>query len=382
MCFVLSSRILAAAFLVLVFMPGLGQVADDETDITAKALEQAGEENWVEVAVVVHGITPNRKVPENDPAYSRFRQNLKQTFYRMRLNHEFSYPFGPHNTIEIFYGSRLAIPLSGDNPSNNIEQLQQIIGEFDAKTWQQTEDSPESLLRQTAFRGIRELLLYGISDAFYYNSDQGGKAIRSVILEQIFAGLQKCGILDSEGMLPKPYKLSITIFAHSLGAIVMYDLLETIYNDDSDFGDAVDDPLAIEILSGFQKLKQSGRVRVNRFFSMGTQLSVMYFKYDNSVDMLMQGSFRSLDHIFSEDDGLSDPRWINLWDKDDILGYPFEFLFRPREGTGTRIIVDRAVDAGDYLPHIAYWWSQDVAEEILLSFFRLDRRDKEAANAK
>jgi hypothetical protein len=106
---------------------------------------------------------------------------------------------------------------------------------------------------------------------------------------------------------------------------------------------------------------------------MGTQIPVMYFKYNNTIEKMMDGEFRDLHKIFPADDQVRDPRWINLWDKDDILGYPFEHLFNLRPGTKSKIVIDAAVDAGDYLPHIAYWWSADVAERILIEHFELNK---------
>lgn len=362
---------------VICFLPAQAQQESAQIveDPGVSAVTKSDDE-WTEVAIVVHGITPNRVIPEHDPSYERFSENLKRTFYRLRLNHRFDFTFDENNVIYTFYGSKRAEQLSGSNPSNNLEHLQQIIGEFDAKRWDQTKDLPDSLLRQTAFKKVREVLLYGISDAFYYNSPKGGKAIRSVLLKQVYYGLQKCKVVTEEGIIPEPKKLSITIFAHSLGAIVMYDLLELISVEEiENLKEAVDDPEAQVILEGFYKLKQAGRVRIRKFFSMGTQIPVMYLKYDDTMDEMLEGRFRDVAHIFPEDDNLEDPRWINLWDKDDILGYPVEYLFNHRPETGSQIVKDVAVDAGDYLPHIAYWWSQDVAEAILIHFFELDEKD-------
>jgi len=335
---------------------------------------QPEDDNWIEIGIVVHGITPNRHVPVQDPGYLRFQENMRRTFFRLGLDEQFDYPFGEHNLIFTKYGTAETEKLIGDNPSNLLEETQQIIGDFDFNIWVDTKDSPESLLRQTAFKATREIMLYGISDAFYYTSDSGGKAIRAAILKQVYRGLADCNVIDENGVVPEPYKVSFTIFSHSLGAIVMYDLLNLIYSDES-LEDSVSDAEALAYLQGFSKLRSAGRVRIRKFFTMGTQLPVLFLRYPNAIEDINTGVLQRLDHIFPEDAGVEDPRWINIWDKDDILGYPFAYLFRPRPGSGSRILIDKAVDVGDYVPHIAYWWSEEVAETVLSYFYGLSMED-------
>jgi hypothetical protein len=367
------NALLNACILILILLSSCPDVFAQQEGTESTEIS---DDNWHEIAIVVHGITPNRTSPDEDPSYQRFRENLKQAFYRMRLNHQFDFMLGDENVIYIYYGSKRAQRFSGDNISNNLEMLQQIIGEFDARAWQKTEDRPDSLLRQTAFKNIREVMLYGISDAFYYNSRHGGNAIRGVILKQIYQGLKKNGVLNDQGIIPEPGKISFTIYSHSLGAIVMYDLLELIFSENEEsIAEFVDDPVALQALEGFLKLKQANRVRVRKFFSMGTQIPVMYLKYEDSMQTMLVGELKNIEHIFPSGEGVADPRWINLWDKDDILGYPLAYLFNNRSETDEKIVFDVAVDAGDYLPHIAYWWSKDVAEVILRYFYGLSEDD-------
>jgi len=65
-------------------------------------------------------------------------------------------------------------------------------------------------------------------------------------------------------------------------------------------------------------------------------------------------------------DGLSNPRWVNFWDKDDLLAAPVSFLYDNSMG----VIEDIPVNAGIILPsaHTDYWYSLEMANYIAKTF--------------
>lgn len=262
-------------------------------------------------------------------------------------------------------------PGTKDNISDYLTAMQNKIGEMDSQVWDKTEDDP-SMLRSVGWRGARKVLLYGVSDAFYYNSPQGGNEIRRTILLQIMKGLVESNVLDGNGELPEGKKLSVTIFAHSLGGIVMYDILQTIFIDIANLGITYPELDVRTIVDGLHKLKNAKRLRVRKLYTFGTQISMMFFKYNDSLRKLKDDELQDISSIFPEDTKIKDPRWINFWDKDDILGYPFDFLFKTRELSKNKIIKDIAVDAGDYLPHVQYWENERMSIEIIKDFLGLD----------
>ena len=59
---------------------------------------------------------------------------------------------------------------------------------------------------------------------------------------------------------------------------------------------------------------------------------------------------------------LKNPRWLNFWDKDDIIAYPLEFLYDNRKA----VIEDYCIDVSDSIrkAHGEYWTSKKMAKAI------------------
>ena len=336
------------------------------------------DDNWVEVAIFVHGISPAKEDSDSDETYKKLVNSLKKYYAILGPGDSTSLPFSEKNLIFIRYGTlKKGEDIHYGNDSDYMTSVQRKIGELDAQVWGVTKDDPPSMLRSVGWKGVREILLYGVSDAFYYNSKDGGNDIRQTILLQILSGLVKSGTLDRNGILPEEKKLSITIFAHSLGGIVMYDILRSIFIDVDNMRESYPEPDAYAIVDSLHKLKRAGRLRVRKFYTFGTQISMMFLKYPGALKYLKDDKLQDISPIFPPDKEIRDPRWINFWDKDDILGYPFDFLFERRKADNGKIIKDIAVDAGDYLPHVLYWNNEIMSIEILKDFLGLKDEDVE-----
>lgn len=352
-------------FLIFIFMmvqPGMICAGHQQT-------VNISDDDWIEVAIFVHGISPSKEDSDSDESYQKLVKNLEKYYGLLG-----SLPFDKSRMIYIKYGSLKNREAGQDNISDYLTAMQRKVGEEDNKIWKQTEDDPPSMLRSVAWRGVREVLLYGVSDAFYYNSPEGGNDIRRTILLQINKNLMDNKILDENGMLPEGKKISFTIFAHSLGGIVMYDILRSIFIDVDNLKVSYPQDDVNSIVEGLHLLRESGRLRIRKFYTFGTQISMMFFKYPDSIKTLRNNQLQDISAIFPPSDQIDDPRWLNFWDKDDILGFPFEFLFQKRDQTGNKILKDVAVDAGDYLPHVQYWDNKTMAVEIIKDFLGLDEK--------
>jgi hypothetical protein len=65
-------------------------------------------------------------------------------------------------------------------------------------------------------------------------------------------------------------------------------------------------------------------------------------------------------------DGLSNPRWVNFWDKDDLVSAPVAPLYNNAQN----VILDQHVNAGFMLPkaHTEYWFSDEMASYIAKTY--------------
>ncbi len=72
-----------------------------------------------------------------------------------------------------------------------------------------------------------------------------------------------------------------------------------------------------------------------------------------------------LESTFKNGDPRSQPRWINIWDQDDLIAWPVEPLIRSN-GSGEKTVEDVYVDVSDWTTkvHQKYWQSDKVHEEL------------------
>ena len=333
------------------------------------------EDGWIEIAVFVHGISPTKKVESSDSYYESLHENIERYYNLLKSPEDKSYPFIDKHRIYVNYGANLPNTIKVTSISDDLAEAEAIIVDLDHEIWNRTKDNPESFYRTNVLAGLREIILYGLSDAVYYLSAEGTREIRGSILNQIYRDLQGRGIIDNNGKLAEDKKLSFTLFAHSLGTVIMYDILNTIYSDFEDLDEIYTEYGSKTIVEGFIRLKQAKRIRVRKLYSFGSQMSLMHFRKENSISETINLQWTDVSKIFGDSEGVADPRWLNFWDKDDILGYPLEFLFQPRAKSEARIVKDIHIDVDDYLPHTIYWFNDEMAFEISRDLLGLTRAE-------
>lgn len=170
--------------------------------------------------------------------------------------------------------------------------------------------------------GLRPIVFYGFGDMFYYVSADGKQAVREAVAAQITDRLDACGCDDPA---------SLTLVGHSAGSVVAFDFLYFLFAErEHEFlkPGETPDPVLDRCYSLRQKAKD-GMLRVRRLVTFGSPIAMMACRSDAVVDILSRGErLDAADCGFAQDPfgGLSGPRWINLWDKDDPIAFPVESL--------------------------------------------------------
>ena len=108
-------------------------------------------------------------------------------------------------------------------------------------------------------------------------------------------------------------------------------------------------------------------LRVRRFYTFGSPISLLSIRAHSLINKLRNHQLLDTEDIgLRQADGLSNPRWVNFWDKDDLLAAPVSFLYDNSVG----VIEDMPVNAGIVLPsaHTDYWYSLEMANHIAKTF--------------
>lgn len=213
---------------------------------------------------------------------------------------------------------------------------------------------------------LRKLLIKGFSDMFYYVSRDGKNSVRATVASQIMQCISK----NRQGDEP----ISLTFLGHSAGSVVALDFLFYLFASNEilqshEFVEA--DSFSSEEIQEFQQLRRladSGQVRIRRLITFGSPISMLAFRSNTVLKILAEGkqlnpSDYGLDQNFDVfGSPLQGPRWINFWDKDDIISWPVEPLMQNH----SQLIKDVYIDVGDRIAtvHNEYWNNRIVHEKI------------------
>ncbi len=207
---------------------------------------------------------------------------------------------------------------------------------------------------------LRELMIKGFSDMFYYASKDGKSSIRSTVASQILQQIKQ--------PLEKGEPISLTFLGHSAGTVVAFDFLFYLFAPSSLLKEH--DFVGDHQIGEFNKLRQladNKKLRVRRLFTSGSPISMLAFRSDPVLEILANGnqlnpSDYGLDQnpdVFGSP--LLGPRWLNFWDKDDIIAWPVEPLLQE-----TQSVQDIQLDVGDHVStvHNKYWSDLGMQQKI------------------
>jgi hypothetical protein len=212
------------------------------------------------------------------------------------------------------------------------------------------------------YKPIRELLFFAIADLMYYVSSDGKQALRKHVFGNIASQIQK--------LANKTNRISLTFFTHSAGTLITHDLLYNLYGKKKKKGEAVDSDIK-RILKYARRKSQEDTsatlLRVRRLYTFGSPISLLSIRSNSLINKLRNHQLLDAEDIgLRQADGLENPRWVNFWDKDDLIAAPVSFLYDNSMG----VIEDVPVNAGIILPsaHTGYWFSQEMANYIADTF--------------
>jgi len=326
-----------------------------------------------EVVVYIHGVTPKGQY-SHQWQYAALHEAL-----RKRIGEGF-----PEDFCGVEWG--WAAP---DSPARSHQLLDAAETRLGARAISAVGDASDFTLNplRIAVNKFRGLMIYGLSDMFYYVSEDGKSAVRYAAAAAIVKYLKP--------MLADPQaQISLTLLGHSAGSIVAYDLLFYLFYKErkiqsfidaskvkapaSDAGTPADmnAPVKLETLGDLQRLKamaQLGQLRVRRLFTFGSPITPLAFRSDAVLSILARpDDGPKPNRLTAENYGLTinpesfgalhGPRWVNFWDKDDPIAWPVEPLMLQTPD----VVKDAYVDVSDDITnaHGEYWGNEDFQKMV------------------
>jgi hypothetical protein len=302
---------------------------------------------WNEIIVFIHGITPDPDPKAHTENYQSLYRNIQKKLEQIRKQNKPAFTLDP---IQVEWGWQSNLhPITNDEYLAKAE-LALSRQAFSLDTEGRNADptlNPFRLLRPT----VRRLLFYGFADLMYYVSRDGEIAVRNHVFRYIADQVCARGFMDS------PAKLSLTFITHSAGTIIAHDLLYHLFR-------GPEHPSEVrEVNEVLRELIYRHRLRIRRLYTMGSPLTPLMFRSDSLITKMRDRQVLLPQNLgFVPFNDLMGPRWINIWDKDDMAAYPVSFLYQNE----SHLIEDKYIDVSDLLTaaHNAYWRSPAVAQYI------------------
>lgn len=303
---------------------------------------------WNEGLVFIHGITPDPKPGSHAQDYQELYKNIASAL-ELIPDPESRKPKFPIPLIGVEWGWQ-----SSSYPTTSDEYLAMAELALSEQAFRQEVGvqnfdftlNPFRLLRPI----VRRLIFYGFADLMYYISKDGEQAIRNHVFKDIANQVRELGSTVSGN-------LSLTFITHSAGTIIAHDLLYHLFRGQ-------DLPSEIqEVNEVLRELVHAKRLRVRRLYTMGSPLAPLMFRSNSLIAKMRDQQVLLPQNIgFVPYQDLAGPRWINIWDKDDVAAYPVSFLYE----NGNKLLEDKYIDVSDSVltTHNKYWQSDKVAKYI------------------
>jgi hypothetical protein len=326
-----------------------------------------------ETIIYFHGVSNDRDGRSHEPEYRALHQGIRR--------HNPAFP-------ETFLGIEWGWNSTGEARPTGHELLTAAQAQLGRRAIDAVEHARDFTLNPARLitSQLRPLLMFGFADVFYYVSNAGKNDVRRAVARQIMDHLNPGA--DA--------RISLTLLGHSAGAVVAFDLLFHLFYDPpvrrdrppagastadasdqsgahtfirpEDTARPVDAAATIAALRRLRDLARAGRLRIRRLITFGSPISLLAYRSNallailargDRVDAALHGLTRSPDGFGAP---LGNPRWINLWDKDDLIAWPAE----PMMSDAGTVVRDEYIDVADGLgrTHDAYWTSARVHQRI------------------
>ena len=311
--------------------------------------------NVNEVVIYIHGVSTEKCGRRHDPEYNSLDDgitNINKNWPTTKIYIEWGWN---HNENANPDGHKL---LTDSQRLLGCRLMNAVDDPFDL-----TINPVRSILPK-----IRNIIFYGFSDMFYYVSKDGKKSVRNTVAAQITNKLKPYLEDNNESLL------SLTILGHSAGSVVAFDLLFYLFFDsEHDFlvdcrrEQEKDTDKALKLLRGKAR---NNKLRIRRLFTFGSPITALACRSDAILRTLaLDDKLKAEDYGLVENPDnfgpeLSNPRWINIWDKDDVIAWPAKPLME--SGSGQDAVKDIYLDISDSISqtHDRYWSSRKVHEVI------------------
>ena len=315
------------------------------------ALKLASETDWLEVPIFIHGVSPEEKPRSHKDEYGAL---LKAINYGLK---EHGKP-ALKNPIYIEWGRKYP-------GSTGMDQYLALV-ERKLNTRVKESMGPGNYASiPIVYKATRELLFFAVSDLMYYVSSDGEKALRRHIFRKLAASIME---LANQGV----NRISLNFFTHSAGTLIAHDFLYHLFGKKYARGEMAGNE--VKYIMKYARKKSlidtsATLLRIRRFYTFGSPIALLSIRNNSLINKLRTRKIQLLDTEnigLRAADGLENPRWVNFWDKDDLIAAPVAFLYK----NTTNVIEDITVNAGALLPkaHTDYWYSLEMANYIADTF--------------
>jgi len=310
---------------------------------------------WLEVPVFVHGITDEEYVEPHEETYETFYDEVNRSLAKLGK------PEISERPIMVEWGSHASFWKDADlaeaERKIKTDVFERLKKEFDF--------SPLFFVRPL-YKLARKVFYFGFNDLFYYVSEEGERTVR----ENLFELISREAVYRSKRGGAPAKNISLTFVAHSAGTVIAHDFLYHLFRED-------EEREPVDGVADGRQLVKSGNLRIRRFYTMGSPIAPLTVRSNRLIQKLINDEKLSPADIGLRYDGLSNPRWVNFWDKDDIFSNPVGFLYdiselRPGEKP---IIEDVHVGLGPILGavfpkcHGMFWNSRRVIDYVAKTFW-------------
>lgn len=208
-----------------------------------------------------------------------------------------------------------------------------------------------------AFRTIRRYFVCGFSDMAYYFSVQGEISIRNTVFEAIITGIEN----KIQGQSHP--KVSLTMIAHSGGAVILHDFLYYCFRPDKTCRKYTNTRV-----NQFLERLSTPQFKIRRVFTMASPISPTILRNNTLIKTSPIQLNPAHMGLFREQHGQG-PRWINVWDVNDFISAPISFLYDDNETNP--LIKDIHVQLPPYIPGIVHnsYWSADIVARHIAEYY-------------
>jgi hypothetical protein len=309
-----------------------------------------------EFIVFIHGITPKAECTSHSSEYDELYNGISRY---MADNKEWK----EAHAIPTEWGWNF-----DDTPEPDSHRVlcraQELLTDRVLNKVSKTSDFTLNPLR-LVLNPMRQIMLYGFSDMFYYVSTEGKNAVRRSISEQIAEKIAPYLKGDDT-------QVSLTLVGHSAGSVIAIDLSYYLFSGkkysfiQDEFLRGETSARTKNILETLKHLAEKKNIRLRRLITLGSPISLLACRKDAVVDLLANGEKINPElHGIVENNNfekLEGPRWLNIWDKDDPIALPIEPLM---DNSKNKVIDIRTRISNSIMKVHNMYWESSVVHKII-----------------